>query len=225
MDAVVTDGPATKAGRETVRRSKTRERLMDAAYRMFASHGINGTSIEAIADAAGFTRGAFYSNFDSKTELFFALAERENNTRLASLRRRIPEVLAPLQEHDGKPDRGTIEQMCAQMLPAELFSSQWCLMYGEFRMLAMRDADVAPRFLAIDRGFHERLAELMDAVVKQTGLAFAISPVEFTKLMINHQESAMRDAILSNADDPGQAAKETMMRSLPTLIDRLSERS
>src|SRR5699024_5681061 len=62
--------------KDTARRRRTRERLMDAAYDLFANHGVTATSIDAIAEEAGFTRGAFYSNFESKTELFFAMATR-----------------------------------------------------------------------------------------------------------------------------------------------------
>src|SRR5882757_7293970 len=47
-------------------RDDTREKLLEAAARVFEEQGIGGTSIETIAAAAGFTRGAFYSNFKSK---------------------------------------------------------------------------------------------------------------------------------------------------------------
>jgi len=56
-------------------RDDTREKLFEAAARVFEEQGIGGASIEAIAAAAGFTRGAFYSNFDSKDELIIAMME------------------------------------------------------------------------------------------------------------------------------------------------------
>src|SRR5260370_5864756 len=54
-------------------RDDTREKLFEAAARIFEEQGIGGASIEAIAAAAGFTRGAFYSNFKSKDELIIAM--------------------------------------------------------------------------------------------------------------------------------------------------------
>jgi AcrR family transcriptional regulator len=54
-------------------REDTRRRLFDAAASVFESQGIGAATIEAIADAAGFTRGAFYSNFASKDELIIAM--------------------------------------------------------------------------------------------------------------------------------------------------------
>ncbi len=54
-------------------REETRQRIFDAAGRVFESQGIAAASIEAIAEEAGFTRGAFYSNFTSKDELINAM--------------------------------------------------------------------------------------------------------------------------------------------------------
>src|SRR5665213_1930073 len=56
-------------------RDDTREKLFEAAARVFGEQGIGGASIEAIAAAAGFTRGAFYSNFKSRDELIIAMLE------------------------------------------------------------------------------------------------------------------------------------------------------
>ena len=64
-------------------RDDTRDKLFEAAARVFEEHGIGGASIETIAAAAGFTRGAFYSNFKSKDELIIAMLEDhvEQSTR------------------------------------------------------------------------------------------------------------------------------------------------
>jgi AcrR family transcriptional regulator len=56
-------------------RDDTREKLFEAAARVFEEAGIGGASIETIAAAAGFSRGAFYSNFASKDELIIAMLE------------------------------------------------------------------------------------------------------------------------------------------------------
>ena len=56
-------------------RDDTRDKLFEAAARVFEEQGTGGASIEAIAAAAGFSRGAFYSNFKSKDELIIAMLE------------------------------------------------------------------------------------------------------------------------------------------------------
>jgi AcrR family transcriptional regulator len=55
------------------KQAETRQRLLDAGEIVFRRRGLHGASIEAITEEAGFTRGAFYSNFTDKNELFIAL--------------------------------------------------------------------------------------------------------------------------------------------------------
>jgi AcrR family transcriptional regulator len=55
--------------------ARTRAALLDAAQTVFVQRGFLGASVEAIAEAAGFTRGAFYSNFSSKEQLFAELLQ------------------------------------------------------------------------------------------------------------------------------------------------------
>jgi AcrR family transcriptional regulator len=57
------------------RRAQTRAALLDAAARVFVDRGFAGASVEAIAAEAGYTRGAFYSNFATKEELFVELLQ------------------------------------------------------------------------------------------------------------------------------------------------------
>jgi AcrR family transcriptional regulator len=67
---------ATTPSRRKTRAEKqaeTRRRLLDAGEIVFRRCGLHGASIEAITEEAGFTRGAFYSNFKDKNELFIAL--------------------------------------------------------------------------------------------------------------------------------------------------------
>src|SRR5579859_2309393 len=59
-------------------RDQTTQRLLDAAQRLIAKKGLSATSVEDIAEAAGYTRGAFYSNFSSKGDLFIELLRRDH---------------------------------------------------------------------------------------------------------------------------------------------------
>src|SRR5437588_10391841 len=79
-------------------RAVTRARLLASAAKVFAERGFYGASVEEIADRAGFTRGAFYSNFETKADLFLAL----------------------LDEHIGKEMR-TLEDALAQDPSAQAF--------------------------------------------------------------------------------------------------------
>jgi AcrR family transcriptional regulator len=67
-------GPPPRLTRRE-KQAETRRRLLDAAERVFLRRGLQGSSVEEIAAEAGFTRGAFYSNFESKDELFVELLQ------------------------------------------------------------------------------------------------------------------------------------------------------
>ena len=69
----------------STRRAATQARLADAAVAVFARKGVPGSTVEEICEEAGFTRGAFYSNFDSKDELCMAVLSRYAEKNLAVL--------------------------------------------------------------------------------------------------------------------------------------------
>src|SRR5512141_226986 len=58
-------------------RAQTRERLLDAGKELFFNVGIDAASLEEVAETAGYSRGAFYSNFASKDELIVGVIGRE----------------------------------------------------------------------------------------------------------------------------------------------------
>jgi AcrR family transcriptional regulator len=72
MPEATAAGPPQRLTREE-KRAQTRKRLLEAAERVFLRRGLQGSSVEEVSAEAGFTRGAFYSNFDSKEKLFVEL--------------------------------------------------------------------------------------------------------------------------------------------------------
>ncbi len=68
----------------TARRAQTRERLLTAARTVFAEQGVEGASVEEICEAAGFTRGAFYSNFSSRSDLVLAIIQQGIDLQFAA---------------------------------------------------------------------------------------------------------------------------------------------
>ena len=77
------------------RQAQTRQQLLDAAARVFIRRGFHGASIEAITAEAGYTRGAFYSNFDSKEQMFLELLQRRMNEHYRGVLSRVPGDLSP----------------------------------------------------------------------------------------------------------------------------------
>src|SRR6476620_6040810 len=71
------------------RREATRQKLLDAAAQVFAEVGLDAASVEAICERAGFTRGAFYSNFETKDELFLDLVCTVSREHVGAVRSRV----------------------------------------------------------------------------------------------------------------------------------------
>lgn len=95
-EATVQSSRAPKRLTRKEKQAETRRRLLDAAERVFLRRGLQASSVEEITAEAGFTRGAFYSNFASKDELFVELL----HTRIYD---RYAEMAEQAQEQPGTP--------------------------------------------------------------------------------------------------------------------------
>ncbi len=204
------------------KRQQTRERLMDAAYELFADEGVHATSIEAVAEAAGFTRGAFYSNFESKNELFFALADREWSIRLGIVRT----VIAEFTDFEAS---GTLEQQVSALL-VRIFTAlpddrRWELISREFELLALRDPDIAPQYLAHKQEFQAQLADVLMTAARTFSVEFTLAPSDATTFLTLMHEHAIEEAMLSHTDDVQGATRDEMLRILPTLVSHFTRRA
>jgi AcrR family transcriptional regulator len=181
------------------RRGRTRERLLDAAYEIFAEHGVHAATVERITERAGFTRGAFYSNFTTKEELFFALVERENGVRLAALQAQV-EVLQPRITAALSPvDEVTLGEVILDLL-GPFDDRQWCLVQIELRLMAMRDRSVAPQLLAQQRRFEESLAPIVVGAVGRAGRELVLDVRTALGLLASVYQSALEASILTGDD-------------------------
>ncbi|SMG06196.1 TetR/AcrR family transcriptional regulator [Paraburkholderia susongensis] len=128
-------------------KDQTRGRLLDAAQAIFMKKGFVAASVEDIAGAAGYTRGAFYSNFRSKNELFLELLRRDHETMQADL-------------HAIFESAASREEMEARVLRyySTLHRENKCfLLWAEAKLLAVRDGRFRLRFNAF---MHEKLEQL-----------------------------------------------------------------
>ena len=106
-------GRASLAARSRTRQAErtraTRRKLLDAAKRIFAQDGFEAARLEDIAAGAGYTRGAFYANFKSKEDIFFALFEEWVRERIESFTSAVRRHSDPARKASGSanPLRGT----------------------------------------------------------------------------------------------------------------------
>jgi len=141
------------------RKELTRELLLDAAIEVFAQKGYHGASLDDVAEAAGFTKGAVYSNFTRKSDLFLALVERESSRRGAALTRAIDAV-----------DVALLPELAAAWLARQGDESRdWDVLTVEFWLAAMRDPSVRRALCAGRDEALTQLGELLDAKLAATG--------------------------------------------------------
>jgi AcrR family transcriptional regulator len=141
------------------RKSQTRERLIDAAAQVFADRGFEAATLDEVAAAAGYTKGAVYSNFESKTDLFIALIERRIEVQSAKHARRI-EGLDLQAMARGMSDAADTETDS---------DKRWVVLAVEFWLHAMRDERA--RLLMSEQYERARTvsAELIVSIYEKTG--------------------------------------------------------
>ncbi|MFE1238491.1 TetR/AcrR family transcriptional regulator [Streptomyces tendae] len=144
--------PKAVTGRVTRRRVRTRANLLDAAFAVFAAKGFGRVSIEEVCEAAGYSRGAFYSNFDSLDELFFALYGQRADL--------IAEQVTTALAADG-PDLD-VPAAVERVSEVLLLDRDWLLVKTDFLVHAARDPEVARTLLEhrarLRRAIADRLA-------------------------------------------------------------------
>jgi AcrR family transcriptional regulator len=203
----------------TPRRERTRERLLDAAFTVFAHHGIRGASIEAVCEAAGFTRGAFYSNFSSKEELFLALAERAMRRQLTSLESVGKELPLDLVR-GGAVDHAAISTVLSVVVTDPGDARQWSLMRAELELLAMRDPAVGRPFLAQEETLRTEVGAAIERILADLGLRFAVDQRTAVDLLLSVYESSARAAVVAHpTPEDGDAGPDTAV--LSTLVNLL----
>jgi AcrR family transcriptional regulator len=141
-------------------KDQTRLRLLDAAQAIFMKKGFVATSVEDIAAAAGYTRGAFYSNFSSKTELFLELLRRDHELMNTEL-------------EDIFSGDATRESMEARILfyYSHLHRDDRCfLLWAEAKLVAARDARFRVRFNAFMHEKREQLAAYINEFATRSGM-------------------------------------------------------
>lgn len=150
-------------------RAETRRELLDAAARVFARQGFHGASVEAVSDEAGFSRGALYSNFKGKGDLFLALWEERIERRRRELRR--------VMQSAGGPKAG-LDPAAANVTQALGRERDWFLLYFESVLHAARDPEFARRFEPVrEQGLAELAIGIADGL-EQAGLDSSLSPTD-----------------------------------------------
>lgn len=159
--------PLAHISRQQQRTLATRRRLLAAAEKIFARDGFEAARLEDIASLAGYTRGAFYANFRSKEDIFFALLEDWVGARIA-------EVNALLAKHETPAHRmRALREHYAQLAQ----DRRLALLSLEFKLFAIRHPEAHARLRARQRRFRACGGDIVSRIAKSTGRSLPISSV------------------------------------------------
>lgn len=186
---------------------------MDAAAQLFAEVGLDGASVEAICERAGFTRGAFYSNFESKDELFLELAASVAEQRLASVRGRIEEFVASgVLSGDADPI-----ELVQKVMDSGLDDRLSVLMMSEIRIRALRDEAFGTAYLAQDRALMASIEGIVQSIVDSGLFSLRVDVPVAAQMLMVQWEGCMARAAVSGYD--GERLHRAGAEALGQLVD------
>jgi AcrR family transcriptional regulator len=175
------------------RRAATRERLLEATREVLAREGIQGASVEHICEQAGFTRGAFYSNFSSKDDLVLALFALERERMFTALR-----AAADPSAYAGMDVVEAFGVMIDRFLLMQPQDREWFLVNAEFQLRGVRDDAVGREFVAAWRQVRVDFEELMAAVLDTLRLRLTVSVSHAATILLSTYEGALREALVED---------------------------
>lgn len=177
------------------KRAQTRDRLLDAAVALFAEKGVLGASVEEICERAGFTRGAFYSNFASKDELVLAAVERKGT----EIHRSATEAVNSVPETRIEPGSAdaVIRQAMLVFQASQALDPTWLLARSEVRLYALRNPEVREPLRAVEQRIDELLIAAIEAVIARQGATLAVPARELVRVLEGYYEALATEALVS----------------------------
>jgi AcrR family transcriptional regulator len=187
----------TEPTRTTRRRAETRARLLAAALEVLGDQGLARSSVESVCERAGFTRGAFYSNFATMDDVVAALYEDQAG-------RVIDHVESRLANAPTDGDFAAIVAHVLDVLPAD---RQWHAVRTEFTAQALRNPDAARAVTAQRTALRRRLAPVLETALTRAGRRLTVPAEELARALVTAQEGLITTALLG--DDPQDPGFET----------------
>jgi AcrR family transcriptional regulator len=158
----------------------TRNLLLDAAEEVVAQKGFGAAALEDIADAAGYTRGAIYSRFRTKEELFLAVMERQLQRFLQGFTD-IVESFNSLGDLD-------VDKLAARWRDLAVGDPDRAALGYEFTLFLMRNPDARARVAQQRQETARSLADYITAHINDIGGRLRVPPETLAKVLIATNE-------------------------------------
>jgi AcrR family transcriptional regulator len=162
---------AKRVGRQE-RRERTRADLLAAARAVFLRHGFHAASLDQIAEAAGYTKGAVYSNFASKDDLFVAVLEGHFSDRV----RAYESLLGHVESIED-----VYRAVARYWHDANEREPEWSRLVVEFLAYASRDASLRRAIRDVREHTLDRIAAIVDPLAERFGVEYTIPTREIVR--------------------------------------------
>ncbi|WP_161632160.1 TetR/AcrR family transcriptional regulator [Nakamurella lactea] len=191
-------------------RTEVHQRILEAAAEVFAESGFGAASLTAIAQRAGFTKGAVYSNFASKQDLFTALlVEHASATTEAALSTLTAEIAGP--------DYGSLAERAGRVLADEVIrGGPWPVLLAELAVRATRDPEARAAYVEVRQRRAQVLADALHAQASALGVEGA--DVERAAFAL---QGMLNGLMLEHAADPDSSDHQRMADALGALVSAL----
>ncbi|WP_077040244.1 TetR/AcrR family transcriptional regulator [Rhodococcus sp. MTM3W5.2] len=193
--------------RVTKRRIQTRERLLDAALLVFAEEGFGRSTVEQICERAGYTRGAFYSNFASLDELFLAMWEQRSAQMLIDVRE------ADVATRAKQQGPVTLEEMTAALLEAIPVDDRWYRITAEFTAHALRNPSLKRVMAARENAILATILPLVEAGLAGVGRR-ATDPQALGRALVAVHDGTTVQCLMEPESDTVRRARTNLFVSV-----------
>jgi AcrR family transcriptional regulator len=175
------------------RLERTRSLLLDAAEEVFAEKGFTPASLDDIARAAGYTKGAIYKHFATKEELFLAVSDRYWRRYFDNF----AEVLSAATEV-GSRELDDIAERWRQLSLDR--GAEHAALGHEFTLYLLRNPDARDRVAAKRSEVVEALAKFIVEGIDRLGGALLIPPLTFAQVLVATSDSVVLGSQLDDID-------------------------
>jgi AcrR family transcriptional regulator len=195
---------ARRRGREA-QVERNRELLLAAARRVFLARGYHGSTLEAIAAEAGFSKGVVYSQFESKADLFLALLDERIEERAAENARVV---------RDAGGGAAAIAALCALGRGRAGKEVDWNLLLLEFRAQAARDPAINESYAKAHARAIDGIARLLAGMFDAAGVEPSPSPRVLATFILAVTSGVNLENLVAPESLPAAAVVELLERAL-----------
>jgi len=156
--------------------AQTRQRLLLAAVDVFARDGYAGASVDEITEHAGYSRGAFYANFQNKDDLFLAMLEMQMEAVIAAATGIINSATEPAAKI----------ALLKKVYIEESHNKNLFLLFTEFFLFAIRNHGMRDRFNRLNQRYMETIATLLKTAIPELQKGQMAKNVSFSLLSLGH---------------------------------------